>query len=96
MNHEQVAARVESISMATGIIAGISALAATVAAPSGLTAFGVWLGLVDEPLIVTLAPVMGSIATATGTLSGATYFLAMRQRRRLKKRSMPSDSAQTD
>lgn len=77
MNHKKVATRVESISMASGIIAGLSAAGATLAAPSGLDSIGVFLGISSEPLIVTAAPILGIIATATGVLSGGTYFYSL-------------------
>lgn len=76
MNHEKIAARVESVSMATGIIAGIAAAGATIAAPTGLAAVGVWLGITSEPLIITAAPILGTVATVTGVISGGTYFYA--------------------
>jgi len=81
MNHNTIATRVEHISMATGILAGLSAAGAALAEPTGLDAFGVWLGITDEPLIVKIAPLLGAIATASGTISGFTYFLAQRKRR---------------
>lgn len=96
MNHETFAARVERIAMATGIIAGLSAVAATLTAPTGLTAFGVWLGLVDEPLIATLAPILDKLATVCGTISGMTYFYAVRKKRQTAKKSAPDTSAASD
>lgn len=87
MNHETLATRIENISMATGILAGLSAAAATLATPTGLSAVGVWLGLIDEPLIITLAPVFSTLATACGTVSGFTYFYALHKRRQLAKRA---------
>ncbi len=95
MNHEALAARVEHVAMATGIIAGISGAAATVATPDGITAFGVWLGLVDEPLIVTLAPIFGTLATASGTISGFTYFYAKWKKRQIQKQSVSDNSARS-
>ncbi|AMK75197.1 hypothetical protein A1342_04580 [Methylomonas methanica] len=82
--------------MATGIIAGLSAVAATIATPTGLTAFGVWLGLVDEPLIVTVAPMLDKLATVCGTISGMTYFYAVRKKRQTAKQSAPDHSAPSD
>ena len=82
--------------MATGIVAGISAAAASVATPTGLTAFGVWLGLVDEPLIVTVAPVLDKLATVSGVISGISYFFARRKNTKLEKRARPDNSAQSD
>ncbi|MDT4291039.1 hypothetical protein RO575_15840 [Methylomonas sp. MO1] len=96
MNHEVIAARVEHIAMATGIIAGLSAVAATIATPTGLTAFGVWLGLVDEPLIVTVAPILDKLATVCGTISGMTYFYAVRKKRQTAKQSVSDNSAPSD
>ena len=96
MNHEVVAARVEHIAMATGIIAGLSAAAATIATPTGLTAFGVWLGLVDEPLIVTVAPILDKLATVCGTISGMTYFYAVRKKRQTAKQSVPDSSGRSE
>jgi hypothetical protein len=93
MNHEVIAARVEHIAMATGIIAGLSAVGATIATPTGLTAFGVWLGLVDEPLIITVAPMLDKLATVCGTISGMTYFYAVRKKRRTANQSARDNSA---
>lgn len=74
MDHEKIANHVESVSMASGIIAGISAAGAAIAAPTGLSAVGVWLGITSAPLIVTAAPILGTVATVTGVISGGTYF----------------------
>jgi len=96
MNHEVIASRMERIAMATGIVAGISAAAASVATPTGLTAFGVWLGLVDEPLIVTVAPILDKLATVSGVISGITYFFARRKNLKIVKQARPDNSAQSD
>ncbi|MCX7102884.1 MAG: hypothetical protein NTX38_15735 [Methylobacter sp.] len=88
MNHKKVATRVESISMASGIIAGISAAGATIAAPSGFDALGVFLGITSEPLIVTAAPVLGITATVAGTLSGVTYFYSAWKSRQNKNNEL--------
>lgn len=74
MDHEKLASRVENVSMASGIIAGISAAGAAIAAPTGLSVVGVWLGVTSAPLIVTAAPILGAVATVTGVISGGTYF----------------------
>lgn len=96
MNHETVASRVDAIAMGTGIIAGLAAAGATLATPSGLTAFGIWLGLVDEPLIVTLAPILDNLATVSGAISGCTYFYAQWRKRKIARHSASRQSAQTD
>jgi hypothetical protein len=96
MKHEIIAARMEHIAMATGIIAGLSAAAATLATPTGLTAFGVWLGFMDEPLIVTAAPYLDKLATASGSISGFTYFYSIRKKRKTEKQPLPDNSPQSD
>ena len=92
MKHEIIASRVESISMGTGILAGLSAAGAVFAEPTGLDAVGVWLGITDEPLIITVAPILASLATASGTISGFTYFLAQWKKRQLNRQSKQDDS----
>lgn len=92
MNHEIIAVRVEHISMATGILAGLSAAGAVLAEPTGLDALGVWLGITDEPLIISAAPILGSLATASGTLSGFTYFWAQRKKRQVQNRTEDDNS----
>ena len=80
--HQVLADRVETVSMAAGIASGVAAAAAAVAAPTGLTAAGVWLGLISAPLVVTAAPVIGTVAAATGFVSGGFYFYSKWRRRR--------------
>jgi len=93
MNHKNIATRVEHISMATGILAGLSAAGAVLVEPTGLDALGVWLGITDEPLIARAAPILGSLATASGTVSGFTYFWAQRKNRRTNNESEQDNSA---
>jgi hypothetical protein len=76
MNREHVAQRVESLSMASGIMAGLAAAAAYWLEPSGLDAVGIWLGIQDEPWIIAIEPILGAVATFFGVLSGCTYFWA--------------------
>lgn len=71
--HARVAKRVEDISMTTGIISTVVGIAATAAEPSGLSAFAVFIGISDPPLIITLAPIIANIATATALISGACF-----------------------
>ena len=42
--------------------------------PTGLSAIGVAIGIIDEPLIVTAAPMVSNVATVTGVISGCAYF----------------------
>ena len=93
MKHEHVANRVESISMASGILAGLAAAGAYFLEPTGLDAFGVWLGLEDEPWIMSIEPILAGIATATGTLSGFTFFWAQAHKRKQQGKSDTADDS---
>lgn len=73
-NHKDVAEKVETVSMGLGITSGVVAAGAALAAPSGLGAIGVALGVSSAPLIVTAAPIIGAAATAAGVVSGGAYF----------------------
>lgn len=83
-NHEKIATRAEDVSMTTGVIAGVATAGAALAAPTGLTAIGVFLGITSAPLIVTASPVLAIIATAAGTISGGTYFYSKWKNHRKK------------
>ncbi len=72
--HKVFADKVENVSMGLGITSGIVAAGASVAAPTGLSAIGVALGVTSAPLIVTAAPVIATVATAAGVVSGTAYF----------------------
>lgn len=69
------------VSMASGIMAGLAAAGAVWAEPSGWFAVGVWLGLADEPLVISVAPWLGMVATVCGTISGLAFFWAKWQSR---------------
>lgn len=84
ITHEKIAIQVENVSMATGVVAGFAAAGAALAAPTGLAAVGVVLGITSAPLIVTAAPVFAIIATVTGTISGGTYFYSKWKNHRKK------------
>ncbi len=96
MNPEKIFSRVDGFAMVTAIVAGLAAAGAAMTTPTGLTAFGIWLGLVDEPLIVTAAPILDKLATVSGTISGFSYFYARRQIRKLTTPSAPEPSAKMD
>lgn len=81
INHQSVADRIETLSMIAGVLAGLSAAGSVLAEPSGLSAFGVWLGLVEQPLIISAAPVLADAATVLGTLSGVAFFWAKWKKR---------------
>ncbi|MGX4640465.1 hypothetical protein [Massilia sp. SYSU DXS3249] len=73
-NHKEVADGIETVSMGLGITAGVTAAGAAIAAPTGLSAVGVALGVTSAPLIVTAAPVIAAAATTVGVVSGGAYF----------------------
>lgn len=75
-NHKRVADKIETISMGLGITSSLVAAGAVLATPTGLDAVGVALGIIDDPLIITLAPIVGVAATVTGVISGIAYFVS--------------------
>lgn len=89
MNHERIANRVESVSMASGILAGLAAAGAYFLEPTGLEAFSIWIGFEDEPWIMQAEPILAGIATATGTLSGFTFFWAQTHKRKNNDSEQP-------
>jgi len=96
MDHKKLANRAENVSMATGVAAGIAAAGATIAAPTGLAAVGVWLGIVSPPLIVTAAPILAAVATVSGTISGAAYFYAKWKQHQLDANQLPAQESQSE
>ena len=86
-NHKEVADKVEAVSMGLGITSGLVAAGAALAAPTGLGAIGVVLGITSVPLIVTVAPIIGVAATVSGVFSGGAYFYS-----KLKTKKAKDDS----
>ena len=80
--HDKIAKRAEDVSMATTIASAAVSVGATIAAPTGLSAIGVALGITSAPFIVTAAPVVGAVATVAGVVSGGVYFYAKWKNRR--------------
>lgn len=85
--HEKIARRIEDVSMTTGILSGIVGAGATLAAPTGLSAIGVALGITSAPLIVTAAPIVAGAATVTGVVSGCAYFYSKWKNRQSNEQS---------
>lgn len=73
-NHKEMASKIDTVSMGLGITSGVVSAGAVLAAPTGLSAIGVALGLTSAPLIVTAAPIVGAAAAVAGALSGGAYF----------------------
>jgi hypothetical protein len=85
VNHKKVADKIETLSMGLGITSGLVAAGATLAAPTGLSAIGVALGITSAPLIVTAAPLVGAAATVTGVISGGAYFYSKWKSRKIQE-----------
>jgi hypothetical protein len=73
-NHKEIADKIETVSMGLGIASGAVTAGAVLAAPTGLSAVGVALGITSAPLIVTAAPVICAASTVIGVVSGGAYF----------------------
>ena len=83
--HEKIAARIEGVSMVTGVLTGIASAGAALAAPTWLTAIGVALGINSAPLVVTAAPVLATIATVSGAVAGGAYYYSKWRNHQKKK-----------
>lgn len=69
--HQEVAGFSDTVSKALRVTAGLSAAGAYIAAPTGLTAVGVSLGIVSTPVLVAAAPILASAAGIGLTVSAA-------------------------
>jgi len=80
-NREQISEQLDTAAKATRVVATVAAAGAAVAAPTGLTALGVSMGLVSAPVIVTAAPVLIGVASGAAALSaGAALYKKYRKR----------------
>ena len=70
-NHEIIADVADSAAKASRIVAATAVAGAWVAAPTGLSAVGVTLGIVSAPAIVTAAPMLVAIAGGVAAVSAA-------------------------
>lgn len=81
-NHERIADHADSIAKGAKVAAGVVVAGSVVAAPTGLTAVGVAVGLVSAPAIVTAAPLIASAAGVAVTVSaGASLYSKLRRKR---------------
>jgi uncharacterized membrane protein YedE/YeeE len=78
MQIKQVAHRLEVLAMASGMVAGVAAFLSLFLEPTGLTAFGIWIGFLDEPWLKQASPYLDGLATGLGVLSGTAFFAAKR------------------
>ena len=82
-NRDRVADHADTAAKTGRLVAAATMAGATVAAPTGLTALGVTVGVVSAPAIVTAAPVIVSIAGGMMLFSAAAslYTKARKKRR---------------
>gem|GEM_PF-851796 len=93
-NHREVAGKIDTVSMGLGITSGVVTAGAALAAPTGLTAIGVALGLTSAPLIVTAAPLVSAAAAVTGAISGGAYFYSKWKSAKKTKADLAAQDAQ--
>jgi|JI6StandDraft_1071083.scaffolds.fasta_scaffold20695_2 hypothetical protein len=79
-SHAKIADHADTIAKGTRVAAGVAVVGASVAAPTGVAAAGVWLGIVSAPLIVTAAPILVGIAGAALTVSAGASLYSKAQR----------------
>ena len=87
--HEGISEQVSDIAKATRVIAGVATVGAVVAAPTGMAALGVAVGIASAPIVVTAAPILVAVAGAAATVSAATHLYS---KARLKRLSGPPEN----
>lgn len=93
-HHEQISDHADSITKATKVAAGVAIAGAAIAAPTGLTAVGVAIGIVSAPLIVTAAPILASAAGVAVTISaGASLYSKIRRKQQKAKAELEQKDA---
>ena len=81
-SHEKIADHADTLAKGTRVAAGVAVVGAAVAAPTGITAMGVWLGVVSAPFIVTAAPILVGAAGVALTVSAGASLLSKAQKRK--------------
>ncbi|MDP3204963.1 MAG: hypothetical protein Q8M80_12925 [Hydrogenophaga sp.] len=81
-SHEEIADHADTVAKATRVAAAVAVTGAAVAAPTGLTAVGVALGVVSAPILTTAAPVLLLIAGGALTISAAASLYSKSRRRK--------------
>ncbi len=84
-NHEKIADKADTVAKATKVAAAVAGAGASIAAPTGITAIGVSLGVVSAPVIVTAAPILIGVAGAALTVScGASLYSKYKNKKKAK------------
>jgi hypothetical protein len=80
--HEKLVDVADTAAKATRVVAVAATAGAFVAAPTGLTAVGVSLGLVSAPFIVTAAPILTGVASGAAAIyAAASLYSRFRKKR---------------
>lgn len=82
--HERVSALADTAAKATRVAAAVGVVGAGVAAPTGLSAVAVSVGLVSAPLVVTAAPLLLGVASTAAAISAAASLYSRWQRRKAR------------
>jgi hypothetical protein len=81
-NHETIAEHADTTAKATRVAAAVAVAGATVAAPTGLGAVGVALGVISAPAIVSLAPILVFVAGGAAAISAAASLFSKSRRQK--------------
>lgn len=84
-NRDRVADHADTAAKAGRLVAAATVAGASIAAPTGLTALGVTIGVVSAPAIVTAAPIIVSIAGGMMLFSVAASLYTKARKRRLNR-----------
>jgi hypothetical protein len=79
-SYKTIAEHADTTAKATRVAAAVAVAGATVAAPTGLGAVGVALGLVSAPAIVSLAPILVAVAGGAAAISAAASLYSKSRR----------------
>ena len=79
--HEKVAEAADTAAKATRVIATAATFGALVAAPTGLSAIGVAVGVISAPAIDTAAPILVGVASCAAAFSAAASLYSRHKRK---------------
>ncbi|WP_369989697.1 hypothetical protein [Pseudomonas xanthosomatis] len=74
LKHDRLAKSTVAVAGLTSAASTVVGVAASAAAPTGLSALTVALGITSAPLVVAAAPIFGGVAVAAAAVAGTVRF----------------------
>lgn len=81
--HAQISDQADTAAKASRVVAAVAVAGAAVAAPTGLSAVGVAIGVFSTPVIVSAAPVLVAVAGGAAAISAAASLYSKARRKKL-------------